>query len=158
MSLSRIQILILCGAIFGVSIAGYFILRPGGTISGQADANNLEQVAMGKIVYAENCAACHGVKLEGQENWRQQLPEGGLPAPPHDETGHTWHHPDRLNFKYIKLGGQAIAPKGFKSNMPGFGEALSDEKIWAVLAFIKSNWPAKIRRRQQQFNGPPSNK
>ena len=89
-------------------------------------------------------------------NWRQPLPEGGLPAPPHDQSGHTWHHPDKLLFDYTQRGGQAIAPKGFKSNMPGFGKdfggSLSDGDIWAILAYIKSSWPAKIQSRQAQLN------
>jgi mono/diheme cytochrome c family protein len=115
-----------------------------------SNANNRSQVEIGKLVYAENCASCHGVNLEGQANWRSQLPEGGLPAPPHDETGHTWHHSDQVNFKYTKLGGQKIAPSGFKSNMPGFEGTLSDKQIWAVLAYIKSRWPVQIRRRHDQ--------
>ena len=28
--------------------------------------------------------------------------------------------------------------------MPAFGSKLSDEEIWAVLAYIKSRWPAAI--------------
>jgi mono/diheme cytochrome c family protein len=117
-----------------------------------ADANNRAQVEIGKLVYAENCASCHGVNLEGQPNWRSQLPEGGLPAPPHDDTGHTWHHPDQLNFNYTKLGGQKIASAGFKSNMPGFEGTLSDSQIWAVLAYIKSRWSKQTQRRHARRN------
>ncbi|MBT3992062.1 MAG: c-type cytochrome [Rhodospirillaceae bacterium] len=152
MALSKIQLLLLGCVIIGVAIAGYFMMRPTDSLQGQADADNLEQVAMGQKIYAENCASCHGVKLEGQKNWRRQLPGGGLPAPPHDQSGHTWHHPDKLLFNYTKQGGQALAPKGFKSNMPGYGETLSDGQIWAVLAFIKSKWPDKIRRRQARLS------
>jgi len=42
--------------------------------------------------YQELCASCHGVNLEGQPNWREYKADGSLPAPPHDEAGHTWHH------------------------------------------------------------------
>ena len=45
---------------------------------------------LGRAVYADNCASCHGVALEGQANWQQRDADGYLPAPPHDETGHTW--------------------------------------------------------------------
>jgi len=117
------------------------------------DATNNELVARGKVLYAANCATdCHGANLEGQPNWRKPLEEGGLPAPPHDETGHTWHHDDALLFKYTKMGGAAIAPPGFQSRMPGFGETLSDEEIWAVLSYIKSTWPLEAQRRQEQRN------
>lgn len=158
MTLSKIQILILGCALIGVALAGYFIMRPGGTTTGTADANNPAQVSIGKILYAENCASCHGANLEGEKNWRAPLAGGGgLPAPPHDQTGHTWHHPDALLFKYTKLGGQAVAPKNFKSNMPGFAATMSDDQIWAVLAYIKSSWPEKIRRRHTRLNEQQKN-
>ena len=85
-------------------------------------------------------------------DWRTPLPTGGLAAPPHDETGHTWHHPDKLLFDYTKFGGQKIAPPGFKSNMPGFGGTLSDKEIWAVLSYIQSRWPDDVRKRQSYIN------
>ncbi len=108
-------------------------------------------VARGEQLYLEHCASCHGVELEGQPGWQRPLPDGGLPAPPHDPDGHTWHHPDRLLFEITKFGGQALAPPEFKSNMPGFGQTLSDAEIWAVLAFIKSRWPEEIRARQAEI-------
>jgi len=106
------------------------------------------QVGLGSDVYLKACASCHGKDLEGQESWRSPLPTGGLPAPPHDETGHTWHHPDDILFRVTKYGGGAEAPAGFQSNMPAFAGSLSDDEIWAVLAFIKSRWPENIRERQ----------
>jgi mono/diheme cytochrome c family protein len=36
--------------------------------------------------------------------------------------------------------------------MPGFGSTLTDEEIWAVLAYIKSGWPGPIRERQREFS------
>ena len=116
------------------------------------DPSDLTQVVAGKTVYDAHCAACHGASLEGQPNWRKPLPEGGLPAPPHDVTGHTWHHDDALLFNYTKKGGKAMVPSGFKSNMPGFADTLSDGEIWAVLAFIKSKWPEEVRERQATLN------
>jgi len=109
-------------------------------------------VALGQSLYADHCASCHGKALEGQANWRQRTPEGTLPAPPHNADGHTWHHPDQLLFDYTKKGGQALAPKGFKSGMPGFSQQLRDEEIWAVLSFIKSRWPAEVQARQSKLN------
>ena len=36
--------------------------------------------------------------------------------------------------------------------MPGFGESvLTDEPIWAVLAYIKSKWPATIQCATEQL-------
>jgi mono/diheme cytochrome c family protein len=108
------------------------------------------ETALGREVYAAHCASCHGANLEGQPNWRQELPAGGLPAPPHDATGHTWHHDDQSLFATVKFGGAATAPSGFQSNMPAFGDRLSDREIRAVLAFIKSTWPPEIQEAQRQ--------
>jgi len=74
-----------------------------------------------------------------------------LPAPPHDQTGHTWHHPNKHLFDYIKFGGAALYIKA-KCAMPGFKNLISDEKIWAVLNYIKSRWPEKIRKRHKMLN------
>jgi len=119
-----------------------------------ADAGNHEQVARGKGVYAQHCAACHGIQLEGQPNWQEKLPTGRMPAPPHDASGHTWHHPDSILFGITKHGlvpGKYAPPK-YQSDMPAFGAQLADEEIWAVLAYIKSNWPENIRAAQAEVN------
>ena len=113
------------------------------------DAGDADLLIMGRRTYAENCAACHGDELQGQPNWRRRLPDGTLPAPPHDVNGHTWHHPDRQLFVITKCGGGAVSAPGFKSAMPGFADSLSDREIIASLAFIKSFWPRQIRQRQE---------
>ncbi len=118
----------------------------------QADPDDAVLVALGRRVYAQQCAVCHGANLEGQPNWRVRLADGTLPAPPHDPSGHTWHHDDKLLFDYTKFGGQALIGSNGKSAMPGFGSVLSDREIWAVIAFIKSSWPADIRRMQARHN------
>jgi mono/diheme cytochrome c family protein len=107
-----------------------------------------ELVAQGQKIYVANCASCHGDKLQGQPNWKEQMPDGLLPAPPHDATGHTWHHPDQQLFQIIKLGTAAVV-QNYKSNMIGFGNRLSDQDIWSVIAYIKSTWPADIQARQR---------
>ncbi|PIL19213.1 hypothetical protein P775_15610 [Puniceibacterium antarcticum] len=110
-------------------------------------------VAQGEDLYIENCAACHGANLEGQPDWRSPGPNGVLPAPPHDETGHTWHHRDGVLFDYTKLGGDAtLALQGvvFQSGMPGFGDQLSDAEIWNIIAYIKSTWPERQRAVQAE--------
>jgi mono/diheme cytochrome c family protein len=122
------------------------------TPASQADPDNAEQVALGQQVYASFCAGCHGGNLEGQPNWRQRLSLGNFPAPPHDETGHTWHHADQWLFEIIKHGGKYHAPPRYRSAMPAYQEMLSDTEIWAVLAFIKSRWPVAIRAQQAQQN------
>ena len=108
------------------------------------DPQDAAKVALGAKVYAQHCAACHGARLEGQPNWRQKLPNGRMPAPPHDEEGHTWHHPDEVLFGITKHGLTAsYAPPGYQSDMPAFGSTLSDDEIWAALSFIASHWKTK---------------
>ena len=118
-----------------------------------ADPENQHQIACGEAVYKKHCASCHGAKLEGQPKWRVRKTDGRLPAPPHDEDGHTWHHPDEHLFQLTKHGLRPpLAPEGYKSDMPGFASALQDEDIWAVLAVIKKSWPPHIAERQRRIN------
>ncbi|MFC6488855.1 c-type cytochrome [Nitratireductor sp. GCM10026969] len=106
-----------------------------------------EQIALGQEVYAQSCASCHGADLEGQPDWKRRLENGRMPAPPHDESGHTWHHSDRDLFAITKLGIGGVVP-GYGSDMPAFKDILSDDEIAAVLAFIKSTWPERQREIQ----------
>ncbi|MCH2393077.1 MULTISPECIES: c-type cytochrome [Oceanibaculum] len=111
-----------------------------------------ERLERGRAIYAANCASCHGAKLEGQPDWKSRLPSGRLPAPPHDASGHTWHHPDGVLFRITKEGPAAVVGGGYQSDMPGFAGVLSDEDIHAVLDFIKSTWP----EREQQYQAEMS--
>ncbi|MGP1355302.1 c-type cytochrome [Roseicyclus sp.] len=109
-------------------------------------------VALGAEVYAAHCAACHGAELEGQPDWQVALPDGRLPAPPHDESGHTWHHPDRLLIDITTRGTAAVVGGGYESDMPGFGDVLSEAEIVAVLSHIKSTWPERVIRFHDEIN------
>jgi len=119
-----------------------------------ADPNDARQVARGKAGYELHCASCHGARLEGQPGWQQKRPNGRMPAPPHDASGHTWHHPDAVLFGITQYGlvPGKYAPPGYQSDMPGFRQMLFDDEIWDVLAYIKSHWPPKIRQAQHEVN------
>lgn len=141
----------------GVAVVLYVALfRDGGTVAPSrtvaADPTDAALVAQGAELYAAQCASCHGRNREGEPGWRSPRPDGSLGAPPHDATGHTWHHPDSLLFADTKFGGARFARGTFKSNMPAFQGTLSDRQIAAVLAFIKSRWPADIRERQARIS------
>ena len=119
----------------------------------RADPTDKRQVVRGATVYRQHCASCHGKELEGQPQWRVRKPNGRLPAPPHDETGHTFHHPDEHLFRITKRGlNPPLAPKGYESDMPGFEGVLTDEEVLAVLSFIKYKWPPHILGRQQRID------
>ena len=108
----------------------------------------------GAAFYAESCASCHGAKLEGQPDWRTPGADGVLPAPPHDVTGHTWHHDTPLLLEYSLKGGQAALEargvKGFKSGMPAFEGTLTEDEVLDILAFIRSTWPERAQEVQSQ--------
>jgi mono/diheme cytochrome c family protein len=151
----RVMPVILSG--LGILLVGaliYYLLSP----ANEAEANisfkhkDAAVVDLGRVVYAENCALCHGVALEGQAKWRQRDADGYLPAPPHDETGHTWHHPDSYLFLMTKYGIENIIGKTYPNNMPAYGDKLTDEEILAVLSFIKSTWSDRTQRRHDEIN------
>lgn len=111
------------------------------------DLDDPRLIALGQQVYAAQCASCHGADLEGEvPDWRTRKPDGRLPAPPHDETGHTWHHPAGQLFAITKHGIEAFAPEGYESDMPAYDDILGDREIWAVIAYIRSTWPPEVRR------------
>lgn len=119
----------------------------GGLWASTAGADDPATLTRGKLVYEQQCASCHGANLEGQPDWRSRRPDGRLPAPPHDASGHTWHHPTAVLFELVKDGVAKNAPPGYQTDMPAFGATLSDAEIHASIAYIKSTWPEEVRRR-----------
>ena len=128
------------------------LLALGGCSERQAPAD----LQLGAQVYARHCAACHGAKLEGQPDWQQRRADGRLPAPPQDESGHTWHHPDEMLVGIVRFGMvPPYAPQGYASDMPAFEGKLSDAEIRAVLAWIASHWKSKdvLEAREKMIAG-----
>lgn len=117
-----------------------------------ASAESVSDPALGGRVYAESCASCHGLDLQGQPEWQRRLPSGRMPAPPHDASGHTWHHGDAILFRLVKEGVAAVVGGGYESDMPAFADTLSDNDIHAVLSFIKSSWPERQRGYQAKIS------
>lgn len=112
-----------------------------------------EAIRTGQALYAAHCASCHGANLEGESNWKEQNPDGTFRAPPHDATGHTWHHPDEQLIQAIRLGGSRLPEEvGGTSPMPAFDQILTDNEIRAVLAYIKSYWPDEIQATQWELS------
>jgi len=109
-------------------------------------------IETGAALYAGNCASCHGAELDGQPDWRSPGEDGVLPAPPHDASGHTWHHDTPMLLDYTLKGGQAtleaLGVTGVKSGMPAFEETLSEVQVLDILAFIRSTWPERVQAAQ----------
>lgn len=139
-------------AVLAVGIGGvYWLGRSKGSVTLRPDSASV--LALGQAVYARECASCHGAQLEGQSNWRQPGPDGLLPAPPHDASGHTWHHPDELLFRIVKYGTANVANMpDYRSAMPIYEGRLTDEEIIAALSYIKSRWPLQVRARHDEMN------
>ena len=118
-----------------------------------ADPTESLKISRGKEIADKFCSLCHGKNLEGQSNWRQRKENGKLPAPPLNGKGHTWHHADELLFGMIKEGiVPPYGPPNYQTDMPAWGTTLSDEDIWAVLAYIKSVWPEEAQKIQNEIN------
>ena len=106
------------------------------------------QVARGREIYQQNCAACHGAKAQGAPNWATPGPDGLYPPPPHDDTGHTWHHSDRVLYEVIRDGMNDPLRPDSPLRMPAWGGKLSDAEIRAVIEYFKSLWSEEHRQWQ----------
>jgi S-disulfanyl-L-cysteine oxidoreductase SoxD len=141
--------LVLLGALAWLTVGDRLAGSRGSMVLQPDDATVLAQ---GRV-YVAHCAACHGARLEGQPNWRERGPDGLLPAPPHDATGHTWHHPDEVLIRITREGvAKAAQLKDYASAMPVYEGVLTEDEIVAVLSWIKSQWPANIRAKHDQIN------
>ena len=104
-----------------------------------------QRVAQGKELYAQHCAECHGATGEGQPDWKTPNEDGSFKPPPHDNGGHTWHHDDDLLLDIIANGSDFP-----QTQMPAFGDKLSDEEILAIIDYMKSWWGPEERAFQWQ--------
>lgn len=152
MQRSNLFFLIIIFFVFSIMLIGFYAYTMNKDNKIILMPNDASLVSLGQKIYLENCASCHGVKLEGQKNWQTRDDEGYLLAPPHDETGHTWHHTDEYLFLMTKYGIEKIIGKKYPNNMPAYEDILSDKEIIAVLSFIKSSWPKKIQEIHNNIN------
>lgn len=121
-------------------------LRSTANVTGDA-----AEIALGEQVYVTHCAECHGAQLEGEPNWQAPNDDGTMKAPPHDVTGHTWHHGDAYLLDRIRNGTRMLdAATQAASDMPAYEGVLTEAEMSAVLTYIKSHWPADIQRAQAQ--------
>ncbi len=153
MRLTGKQLAFAISGLVGLGLAaGWFYWSNNGPVAVAIDYEDEAVVALGKTLYAQHCASCHGANLEGQFNWRKRQPNGRLLAPPHDATGHTWHHDDRHLFMITKYGTAAVVGGNYETDMRGYKDDLTDNEILAILGFIKSTWPKSIQNRHDDIN------
>lgn len=140
------QIFLCCAAL--LLIAACAPSDPGSTIKGVS--YNAEQIAQGRVYYEQTCAACHGVDGRGQFPEAPFEPDatGRLGAPPHNETGHTWHHSDELLLRYVVEGGFSD-PNNFYT-MPRWDSLYDRDDAALIIAYIKTMWTEEQRIYQQR--------
>lgn len=102
-------------------------------------------VEAGSALYIQHCAACHGVDLQGAPNWKTPNDDGSYPPPPHDDSGHTWHHSDTTLLELILDGSEFE-----QSRMPAFAGKLTEADVEAILEYLKSEWGDQERTYQWQ--------
>ncbi len=121
-------------AIFSLSAA----VLAGETIKGKW--YTASQLELGKELFAENCAVCHGAEGQGlAADWKKPLADGSYPPPPLNGSAHTWHHPISTLLRTIDQGGIPLGGK-----MPAFGDKLSGDEKTALIARIHDWWPDEI--------------
>jgi mono/diheme cytochrome c family protein len=106
------------------------------------------QVDLGKTVFSDNCARCHGAKAQGTDKWRTPLPDGNYPPPPLNGSAHAWHHPLKGLQTTLREGGAR-----FGGTMPGFGNTLSEDEQDAAIAYFQSLWTQDIYQMWLQRGG-----
>ena len=147
------KVLLIAAAVLVIALLGYqYTVQQNLAGPVRLKPDDVAVVAQGQKIYVAECATCHGAQLQGQPNWKQRMANDRLPAPPHDETGHTWHHDDAALFNVTKHGPQFVAGPDYQSDMPAYGGTLTDAEIIAVLSYIKSEWPADARATHDEIN------
>lgn len=113
-----------------------------------SEIGNLSDIALiarGRMLFAQNCAQCHGEGAVGAPDWTRRLPDGTFPPPPLNGTAHAWHHPLAQLRAVIRDG----TPSG---NMPAWAGRLNDEEITAVIAYVHSLWPQEAHQAWYEMN------
>ena len=122
--------------------------NPQGTPYPPVPTIDAAQVKLGRQVYQATCVVCHGANAEGAPNWQTPDAQGNYLSPPHDDSGHTWHHSDRVLYEMIRDGMNDPLRPNSAFRMPAFGNRLSDAEIRAVIAYFQSLWSPEHREYQ----------
>ncbi len=113
--------------------------QPSATVPVEEKSDLSKALARGAKVHAALCQPCHGDRYGKGAVGR---------AHPHNEWGHTWHHPDAQLKEWILHGKPG---PGF-SVMPGFTH-LTEDDVEAILVLIKTWWTAEQREIQADISG-----
>jgi len=130
--------LFLAGSSFtGFVGTGHFDQGPGAPLvaenSGPQVIQQLDPMELGKAIYGGNCANCHQASGAGQPGSYPPL------------VGSEWVNGNTTDLFAIMLHGLqgpvTVAGGSFGTQqMPGWGTSLSDEKIAAVMTYVRASW------------------
>ncbi|MEN8235132.1 MAG: cytochrome c [Actinomycetota bacterium] len=116
----------------------------------QLDAARVKE---GEALYGQYCSSCHGADLSGDPEWKTPNADGSYRPPPHDASGHTWHHSDGLLLTITRDGSDFP-----QSRMPPFGDTLTDDEIASIFEFIKASWGPQERDIQWRVTWTEENR
>ena len=91
-----------------------------------------DSVTKGGALFQANCVSCHGTGGMGDG----PLADGMFPKPANFTAAHTKTHPDGQLFEWIQNGKPG-------TDMPAFGETLTDEQIWDLINYIQVGFQGK---------------
>ncbi len=95
--------------------------------------SSVKKINIGKNIFSNNCAVCHGEKAEGRANF-----------PALNGKGHVGHHSPKKLLAQITNGG---------GGMPAFKSKLSKQEREAVLVYLHSIWPKRVKHHyNKKFN------
>ncbi len=92
-----------------------------------------QSIAIGRSLYTQNCATCHGDTGRGDG---PQAPS--LPVAPADFRVHIPYHQDEFFFQ--------VMTNGLGTIMPAFGQSLTEDERWHLLNFLQSEFGADAQQ------------
>ncbi|WP_368667746.1 cytochrome c [Salipiger sp. PrR002] len=99
-------------------------------------------------MYLNECASCHGDRLEGESGWQPSEFGRDVLAPPLDNSGHAWQHADRYLIEAMMNVSGSM--KGHVEG--GFSKRYEYEDYEALLNWMKSHWSRSHRSYQRRLN------
>ncbi len=124
-----------------VTVIGIAVLAeslfPGGE---PASTNPVEatgtSISVGRSLYVENCARCHGAEGRGDG------PDApALTIPPADFRQHIPYHTDMFFFQVIS--------NGLGDFMPPFADQITEEERWHLINFLKAEYSVDVQQSAQ---------
>jgi copper transport protein len=123
--------------VIGVGLLGLSLLPGEESASGNPVEPTAQSIAIGRSLYAQNCAQCHGIKGDGRGPLADEME-----VPPADFRIHVPFHSDEFFFNVIS--------NGLGDIMPAWSTQFSEEEIWHLINFLKSEYGIEAREKERR--------